>query len=237
MLADRVLSGWALPAWASRTGFRLLDPVKSMRSRIDFIMRLHDREALLPREGQRRFLEAEGWAAGVRAIRLAAPRAQVYELALHAGHLGLVVGSRATSDSWPAVAGWARWRAGDGELPAQVTEVPDKEASLELSRERGTDVRHRVVYGVELAGAVGTGMVRSVASTAERTARGVRELALETAGQLPRLEQIQPSTRISLGCWWPSGAAGRLRTCSSCSRIAPTPLGRPTSGSTTWCAG
>jgi len=81
VLADRVLSGWALPAWASRTGFRLLDPVKSMRSRIDLIMRLHDREALLPREGQRRFLEAEGWAAGVRAIRLAAPRAQVYELA------------------------------------------------------------------------------------------------------------------------------------------------------------
>ena len=39
VLADRVFRGWALPAWASRTGFRLLDPVKSMRSRIDFIMR------------------------------------------------------------------------------------------------------------------------------------------------------------------------------------------------------
>jgi putative long chain acyl-CoA synthase len=63
LLADRVFGVWALPAWASRTGFRLLDPVKSLRSRIDFILQLHDREALLPREGQRRFLEADGWVA------------------------------------------------------------------------------------------------------------------------------------------------------------------------------
>ena len=104
------------------------------RNRIDFLLQLHDREALLPRERQRRFLEADGWVAwpgpalaefvnqfvahnrmleggfviedrllsladiavpvlsvvgtvddiapagGVRAIRQAAPRADVYEL-------------------------------------------------------------------------------------------------------------------------------------------------------------
>ncbi len=158
VLADRLAGGMALPAWASRTGFRLLDPVKSMRSRLDFILQLHDREALLPREGQRRFLEADGWVAwpgpamadflrqfiahnrmleggsviddrlvtladierpilsvvgtvdeiapapGVRAIRLAAPRAEVYELPLPAGHFGLVVGSMSTTVTWPTVA-------------------------------------------------------------------------------------------------------------------------------------
>jgi putative long chain acyl-CoA synthase len=62
LLAD-TFNGRALPAWASRTGFRLLDPVKSLRHRIDFILQLHDREALLSRERQRRFLEAEGWVA------------------------------------------------------------------------------------------------------------------------------------------------------------------------------
>ena len=151
LLAER-LRDVALPAWASRTGFRMLDPVKSLRSRIDFVLRLHDREALLPREGQRRFLEADGWvawpgpaladflrqfvahnrmleggfviedrlvtladidcpilsvvgtvdeiapAAGVRAIREAAPRADIYELALRAGHFGLVVGSTLEHD-------------------------------------------------------------------------------------------------------------------------------------------
>ena len=59
----------------SRTGFRLLDPVKSLRQRLDFVCQLHDREALLPRERQRRFLEAEGWVAwpGPGARRLHAP--------------------------------------------------------------------------------------------------------------------------------------------------------------------
>ena len=47
----------------SRTGFRLLDPVKSLRQQVDFVRQLHDREALLPRERQRRFLMGEGWVA------------------------------------------------------------------------------------------------------------------------------------------------------------------------------
>ena len=250
LLAD-TFRGWALPAWASRTGFRLLDPLKSVRSRIEFIARLHDREALLPREGQRRFLEAEGWVAwpgpamadflrqfiahnrmlqggfviddqlltladlelpilsvvgsvdeiapapGVRAIRLAAPRADVYELCLRAGHFGLVVGSAANTVTWPTAAAWTRWRAGEAELPADIEPVPD-EPGLELS----PPVRNRVGYGLELATGVGTGMARSSLTTAKRTLRSVREVAREAAGALPRLarlEQIQPSTRISLG--------------------------------------
>jgi putative long chain acyl-CoA synthase len=250
-LADRVFRAWALPAWASRTGFRLLDPVKSMRSRIDFVLQLHDREALLPRERQRRFLEADGWvawpgpamadflrqfishnrmleggfviedrlvtladiecpilsavgmvdqiapAAGVRAIRQAAPRADIYELALQAGHFGLVVGSNANRVTWPTVAGWTRWRAGEGEMPDEVTPVPE-EGQLTSAPE----VAGRVGYGLELAGAVGTGIARSMAGTARTTARNLRTLTREAAGQLPRLarlEQIQPNTRISLG--------------------------------------
>src|SRR2546421_3567885 len=159
--------GAGVPAWFSRTGFRLLDPVKSFRHQIEFILQLHDREALLSRERQRRFLEADGWvawpgpaladfvrqfvahnrllqggfviedrlvtladitspilsvvgtvdqiapAAGVRAIGHAAPRAEIYELELDAGHFGLVVGSAAGRLSWPTVGRWARWRDGE----------------------------------------------------------------------------------------------------------------------------
>ncbi|MBV8432069.1 MAG: AMP-binding protein [Solirubrobacterales bacterium] len=54
---------WSVPAWVSRTGFRLLDPIKTMRHQLEFILQLHDREALLSREHQRRFLEADGWVA------------------------------------------------------------------------------------------------------------------------------------------------------------------------------
>lgn len=255
LIAHGIFRGDGFPAWASRNTFALLDPVKSLRSRIEFILQLHDREALLPREGQRRFLEADGWvawpgpaltdflsqfithnrlleggftvddrlltladietpilsvvgtvdeiapAAGVRAIRLAAPRADVYELALYAGHFGLVVGSTSNDVTWPTVAGWARWRDGDDDAPPEgITEVPD-DASVELAV-GGTQIRNRVGYTAELAGAVGEGMARSLVGAARRTARGMRELSREAAGALPRLarlEQVQPGTRISLG--------------------------------------
>jgi putative long chain acyl-CoA synthase len=243
--------GGGVPAWFSRTSFRLLDPVKSVRNRIEFLLQLHDREALLPRERQRRFLEGEGWvawpgpalaefvrqfvtsnrmleggfviaerlvsladvalpilvvvgtvdeiapAAGVRAIRQAAPRAEVYELCLHAGHFGLVVGSRARTVSWPTVAAWTRWRSGEGAAPADITRIPDDGAPNLAPR-----VRNRVGYGVELAAGVGAGVARSAIGNAGRAARAVRELTREAAAQLPRLarlEQIQPNTRISIG--------------------------------------
>ncbi len=251
VLADRVFRASALPAWASRTGFRLIDPVKSARSRIDFLMQLHDREALLPRERQRRFLEDDGWvawpgpamadflqefiahnrmleggfvidghlltladihgpilsvvgtvdeiapAAGVRAIRRAAPGAEVHELALTAGHFGLVVGTLSNEVTWPTVAAWVHWREHGGEPPAGVAPVPDVP-----SGDRHPPVRSRVGYSAELAGGVGTGIARSMVGTARRTASGMRELGREAAGALPRLarlDQIQPSTRISLG--------------------------------------
>ncbi len=255
LLADRVFRAWALPAWASRTGFRLLDPVKSVRSRMEFLLQLHDREALLPRERQRRFLEADGWvawpgpamadflrqfiahnrmleggfvlddrlftladietpilsvvgsvdeiapAAGVRAIRLAAPRADIYELCLNAGHFGLVVGSTSNAITWPTVADWVCWRDGDGERPEGLTDIPDGPIAV-LAAVGASRFPSRIGYGAELAGAVGTGIARSMVGTAQRTVRGMRELGREAAGALPRLarlEQIQPSTRISLG--------------------------------------
>jgi putative long chain acyl-CoA synthase len=82
-------------------------------------------------------------------------------------------------------------------MPEQVHAVAD-DSSLELTPQ----VRNRVGYGLELATGVGEGIARSAVGAARRTARGVRELTNEAIGQLPRLarlEQIQPSTRISLG--------------------------------------
>jgi putative long chain acyl-CoA synthase len=253
-MADLLADGfrrWSVPAWVSRTGFRMLDPVKTARHRLEFILQLHDREALLSRERQRRFLEAEGWVAwpgpaladflrhfiaanrmleggfviedrtvtladitcpiltvvgmvdqiapvaGVRAVIQAAPRADVYELAVDAGHFGLVVGSAARTRTWPTVAGWTRWRDAEGARPEGIGRPPE-ETSQELTQQ----VRSRVGYGLELATGVTAGIVRSVAGTARRATRTAFELTREAAGQLPRLarmDQIQPGTRISLG--------------------------------------
>ncbi|MEV6138735.1 AMP-binding protein [Nocardia sp. NPDC051990] len=60
-LADHVVTRLPITDSMVRLGFQLLDPVKTAKSRIDFLRQLHDREALLPKERQRRFLSNDGW--------------------------------------------------------------------------------------------------------------------------------------------------------------------------------
>src|SRR6478735_717834 len=62
-MADHVFSHIDIPGWLARAGFQMLDPIKTAQSRLEFLLQLHDREALLPREQQRRFLASEGWIA------------------------------------------------------------------------------------------------------------------------------------------------------------------------------
>jgi len=60
-LADHVVTRLPITDSMVRVGFQMLDPVKTAKARIDFLRQLHDREALLPKERQRRFLNSEGW--------------------------------------------------------------------------------------------------------------------------------------------------------------------------------
>ncbi len=62
-MADHVFNRIDIPGWLARTGFQMLDPLKTAKARLDFLRQLHDRDALLPREQQRRFLDSEGWIA------------------------------------------------------------------------------------------------------------------------------------------------------------------------------
>lgn len=62
-MADHVFNRLDISGWQARVGFQLMDPLKTAKARVDFLRQLHDREALLPREAQRRFLESEGWIA------------------------------------------------------------------------------------------------------------------------------------------------------------------------------
>ncbi|MFF0522162.1 AMP-binding protein [Actinomadura nitritigenes] len=250
-IPDWMLGGFAVPGWVTRLGFQLLSPVKSVRSRAEFLMQLHDRERLAPRERQRRFLEREGWVSWpgpalaefirqfvqhnrmltggfvigdrlvtladitcpvltfvgevdeiaappmVRGIRRAAPRAQVYEACLRAGHFGLVVGGLAISRTWPAVAAWARWREGDGELPEIVAPVTGDEEVPPASLPGWP-----AGYGLQLAMGIGTSAARSAFRTAARAVQGTRQLSGEAAQNLPRLarlERIHSDTRMSMG--------------------------------------
>ncbi|MBX5488293.1 MAG: alpha/beta fold hydrolase [Mycolicibacterium hassiacum] len=253
-LADHVFSRIDIPGWLARTGFQMLDPIKTAQSRIEFLRQLHDREALLPREQQRRFLASEGWIAwsgpaiqellkqfvahnrmmtggfsihgelvtlsdiecpilavvgevddigqpaSVRGIKRAAPKADVYEYLIRAGHFGLVVGSKASSQTWPTVAAWVKWIDGTGPKPEGV--VPMAEQPEVPRSESGVSLSSRVAHGTAAATEMAFNLARSAAEAMVAANRSARALAVETARTLPRLTrlgQITHHTRISLG--------------------------------------
>ena len=252
-MADHVFSRIDIPGWLARTGFQMLDPLKTAQARLDFLRQLHDREALLPREQQRRFLDSEGgiaWSgpaisellkqfiahnrmmsggfnihgelvtladincpvlavigevddigqpAAVRGIKTAAPQAETYEYLIRAGHFGLVVGSKAATQTWPTVASWVKWRSGQSPLPDDV--VPMGQQSDE-SADGGVALASRVAHGAAAASEMAFDLARSAADAVVATNKSARTLIVETARTLPRLArlgQINDHTRISLG--------------------------------------
>ena len=252
-MADHVFSHIDIPGWLARTGFQMLDPIKTAQSRLDFLRQLHDREALLSREQQRRFLSNDGWIAwsgpaiaellkqfiahnrmmsggfaihgdlvtlsdidcpvlavvgevddigqpaSVRGIKRAAPQADVYEYLIRTGHFGLVVGSKAATQTWPTVAAWVKWLSGDGELPDDV--VPMALQPAEPS-ESGVPLASRVAHGAAAATEMTFSLARSAADALVAANKSARALVVETARTLPRLArlgQINGHTRISLG--------------------------------------
>ena len=252
-MADHVFSRIDIPGWLARTGFQMLDPIKTAQSRLDFLRQLHDREALLPREQQRRFLASEGWIAwsgpaiaellkqfiahnrmmsggfsihgdlvtlsdidcpvlavigevddigqpaSVRGIKRAAPQADVYEFLIRAGHFGLVVGSKAATQTWPTVAQWVKWIDGDGETARRRR--ADGAAARGTQRERCL-ARSRVAHGTAAATEMAFSLARSAADALVAANKSARTLAVETSRTLPRLArlgQINDHTRISLG--------------------------------------
>lgn len=246
-LASGAVGRTAIPGWMTRAGFRALDPVGAVTGRIAFLFALHDRDALLPREGQRQFLMRDGWVAfpgpslaylldqfvvhnrmlaggfsvagkavsladidvpvltlvgevdeiaptdTVRAIRKAAPRAEVYEMTVRTGHFGLVVGGTAISTTWPAVAAWVRWREGLGDLPAQVFSVPATDGTA--------PPRERLEHNLELAASLAEATGRKIAASATHPLRGLQQWA-GPAAQVPRLARVlgmRSNTHLSLG--------------------------------------
>ena len=252
-MADHVFSRLDIPGWMARTGFQLLDPIKTAQSRLDFVRQLHDREALLPREQQRRFLASDGYIAwsgpaiaellkqfiahnrmmsggfsihgdlvtlsdidcpvlavvgevddigqpaSVRGIKRASPQADVYEYLIRSGHFGLVVGSKAATQTWPTVASWVKWLSGDGEMPDGVLPMALQPAQ---SNESGVPLASRIAHGAGAAAEMTFSVARAAGTAVVAANKSARALVVETARTLPRLArlgQVNDHTRISLG--------------------------------------
>lgn len=236
----------SFPAWFFRNAFRAADPVKTARNQMQFVLALHNRDALLPRENQRRFIEGRGWmtvpgpfmhefieqfvahsrmlqggivvdgrtatladitcpvlavigdldqvapARTLRPLAAAAPRSETWETHVAAGHLGLVVGSKATKQVWPTVIEWTRWIDQAGPRPDGICRM--SEAALQDSPSTGAAATG---LGTQLLLDVPAGAARRSVAAAQ-TLIGLGHDAVAHLPHLMRLQQVKPGTRTSM---------------------------------------
>jgi len=246
-----------VPGKLSSTVFKLLSVRKEAQQFVDFLSKLHDRQALEKRESRRLFLGGEGFVAwpgpalkkfidefivnnrmasggfvidgrtlsladidcpilcfvgtrddiarppSVRAIREAAPRAEVHEIALKAGHFGLVVGSSARSRTWPTVVQWMRWRDGVGPRPRSLPPETDSSGPRGPAHDEDYDSAFDM-FQVDLELAVDVA-ARAAGAAVERVGDWLSDAndSLDNlryqVPRLARLRKIERGTFVSVG--------------------------------------
>ena len=137
--------------------------------------------------------------ASVRAIRDAAPNAQVSELEVMAGHFGLVVGSRSLAVTWPTVRDWMQWKDGQAEQPEQLrAPLP----AILASDAEPEDVSFEDVdVGVEFFYDLASDMVDGVWSRLGTASETVGQTIDVLRWQLPRiakLRRLSDDSRVSI---------------------------------------
>ncbi|MCC6215945.1 MAG: AMP-binding protein [Polyangiaceae bacterium] len=242
-----------LPGELTSTGFKLLSVRKEAEQFLEFLGKLHDRQALEKQAARRRFLAGEGFVAwpgpalrefveqvviqnrmasggfvidgraitladitcpvlcfvgmrdeiarpaSVRAIRRAAPAAEVSEVPLEAGHFGLVVGRTASRLTWPCVVEWLRWREGTGPTPDLVERAarPTRQRSDEVEVE---DAAFDEPLELELFYDAATDAVRAAWDKVSNATRDFGDAIDGVRWQAPRLtklERLNDHTRVS----------------------------------------
>jgi putative long chain acyl-CoA synthase len=132
----------------------------------------------------------------VRAIREAAPAAEIHEIAIRAGHFGLVVGSKAVTQTWPAVIDWVRWRDGAAEKPRSLTR---EKASTASDLDDGD--LDDVPIDIDAFYDVASSAIEAISSRLEELGKEVGDRLDSLRWQIPRLQtlrQIEPHTPISM---------------------------------------
>jgi putative long chain acyl-CoA synthase len=253
-----IFSRASIPSWMARRGFQMLDPVKELRGQIEFLTNLWDREKLLKREAQRRFLGGGAFVAYpgpalrdlleqvvaqnrmlsgglviadrsvtladitcpilvfvgktddiappgmVRGIHRAAPRAEIWEREIRAGHFGLVVGTKAAEITWPGVAAWLDWREGKGGRPEGILSREERQRTRAARVRAATppaqldDLRENAGLAVRLGRAALGGVMDAVTDRARMIGR-LAETGLPQVARLARLARVRGRTRLSPG--------------------------------------
>lgn len=146
--------------------------------------------------------------AAVRAIIKAAPDATVHLTTVDAGHFGIVVGSRATKETWPTVASWIQYVEGTGPLPPVLER---EQAALDKRRAAptrvsiddepdgaGFDVDVELSFFLDAIGDTARDAWTRFGDMASSTSDAIDAVRYQEP-KLRRLADMRPETRTSAG--------------------------------------
>ena len=134
--------------------------------------------------------------AAVRAIKSAAFNADTREVGVRAGHLGLVVGSRALAVTWPTVTGWVRWLEGKGPEPEAIVAV-ERPVIDDIDDTAFDDLDLHVEDFYDFATDAAEDVWKRLGRVGKDFAEGVDALRWQLP-RLTRLRKIRSDTRVSL---------------------------------------
>lgn len=135
-------------------------------------------------------------APSVRAIGRAAPMAEQHEIDVRAGHFGIVVGSKASTTTWPNVIGWVKWKDGAGAMPA-ILEKREKRPTEDIDDEDFDDTSLDVEVFFDIAASAADVVMRRATGVAKEAGHLIDNLRWQVP-RLSRLRKIEPSTKISM---------------------------------------
>lgn len=161
----------------------------------------------------------------VRSVADAAPRAELWEDLIPAGHMGLVIGSTALRDTWPTVIEWMNWREGRGPRPERISVLGQRttheieaverkrksrsaKAKVAASRRRvpvdeygnplGDDDMPGLLASISALGREAFSVLADAAGDGANAAVNVGSNLVKQLPRLARLEGLRSDTRVGL---------------------------------------
>ncbi len=135
-------------------------------------------------------------AASVRGIADAVPNAELFELPVQGGHMGIVVGSGAMEKTWPSVAQWVKWQGGGGDRPSTVCALGQFENAQVLADSRKDSLPMATAKTLWEIGKGTFGMAADLFGITTGTIQSITSNFSSHLSYLSRLENLNSESRV-----------------------------------------
>ncbi len=135
-------------------------------------------------------------AGSVRGIADAVPNAELFELPVQGGHMGIVVGSGAMQNTWPSVAQWVKWQEGKAEQPSTVYPLGEFENPQVLADSRDDSLPAAAAKTLWGMGKGTFGMAADLFGITSSSIQSITSNFSSHLSYLSRLENLNSETRV-----------------------------------------